>query len=103
LGVTVVASGISLTNFVRRPEISGRQTTVEAFYEAEGEKKGKSPIGAAASLVTTFLRFLNHYPSHVWIWALAGALDIYLWIYVAINALYLARGWLGIALRFGRS
>ena len=35
--------------------------------------------------------------------ALAGRLDVFFWIYVAINLLYLARGWLGIVLRFGRS
>ena len=53
--------------------------------------------------MTTFLRFLNHYPSHIWLWALAGRLDAYLWLWIALNALYLARGWLGLVLRFGRS
>jgi phosphatidylglycerophosphate synthase len=93
LGVGVVASALSLTNFVRRPELSGRETTVEAFYETVEQRPG---------LVTTFLRFLNHYPSHIWLWALAGRMDLYLWVYIALNALYLGRGWLGIVLRFGR-
>jgi hypothetical protein len=96
-GVTVIASAISLTNFVRSPEVSGREATVEAYYETV-EKKG-----GAGALVTTFLRFLNHYPSHIWLWALAGRLDAYMWIWIALNALYLARGWLGLLLRFGRS
>ena len=60
-------------------------------------------MGRVAQLVTTFLRFLNHYPSHIWLFALAGRLDVFFWIYVAINLLYLARGWLGLILRFGRS
>jgi phosphatidylserine synthase len=102
-GVTVVASAISLTNFVRRPELSGRETTVEAFYETAGAPKPASMVSRVASLVGTFLRWLNHYPSHIWIWALLGRMDAYLWLYVALNGVYLARGWLGLVLRFGRS
>jgi len=97
-----LASATSLTNFMRRPEVSGRAQQVEAHYEAVQEEKPKSLVGRIAGLVTTFLRFLNHYPSHLWIFALVGRLDVFFWIYVAINFLYLARGWLGIVLRFGR-
>lgn len=102
-GVVSVASAISLTNFVRRPELSGRETTVDSFYEAAASA---APSGLAArmrSLAATFLRWLNHYPSHIWIWALAGRMDAYLWIYIALNAAYVARGWAGLAARFGRS
>jgi phosphatidylserine synthase len=95
-GVTVIASAISLTNFVRSPAVSGKDATVEAYYETVEQKK------SAGAVVATFLRFLNHYPSHIWLWALAGRLDVYLWIWIALNALYLARGWLGLVLRFGR-
>jgi phosphatidylglycerophosphate synthase len=101
-GVLVVASAISLTNFVRRPELSGRETSVEAFYDASTAAP-RSLVAHAASLVATFLRWLNHYPSHIWIWALAGRMDAYLWLYVALNFVYLARGWLGLIVRFGRS
>lgn len=97
VGVAIVASALSLTNFVRSPEVSGKDTTVEAHYESV--EKGRS----LGSYLATFLRFLNHYPSHLWIWAIAGRMDAYLWIWVALNALYLARGWLGVVLRFGRS
>jgi len=96
VGVAVIASAISLTNFVRSPAVSGREATVEAFYETLEQKKS---VGA---LVTTFLRFLNHYPSHIWIWALAGRLDAFMWLWLSLNVLYLARGWLGLVLRFGR-
>jgi hypothetical protein len=96
-GVAIVASALALTNFVRSPELSGKETTVEAHYENVEQKRS---IGA---LVATFLRFLNHYPSHLVIWAIADRMDAYLWIWVALNALYLARGWLGLVLRFGRS
>jgi CDP-alcohol phosphatidyltransferase len=102
VGVAVIASAISLTNFVRRPEISGRETSVSAYYETVERGGPRSVVGRAAELATTFLRFLNHYPSHIWAFALAGRLDVFLWIYVAINVLYLGRGWLGLLLRFGR-
>ena len=101
-GAIILASATSLTNFVRRPEVSGRESTVEAHYETVEVTKPKSLVGRVGGLVTSFLRFLNHYPSHIWIFALAGRLDVMFWIYAAINLLYLGRGWLGIILRFGR-
>jgi hypothetical protein len=101
-GGVAVAAAISLTNFVRRPEISGRETTVDAYYETVASAAELSGLRRLVAYAMTFLRFLNHYPSHVWLFALLGRLDVFLWIYVAINALYLARGWLSLALRFGR-
>jgi phosphatidylglycerophosphate synthase len=98
LGAVIVASAIGLTNFVRRPELSGEATKTEAHYETHGEARPTS-IGA---LVMTFLRFLNHYPSHIWIFALANRLDAFFWMYSTLNFLYLARGWLGLLLRFGK-
>lgn len=100
--VIVLASATSLTNFVRRPEVSGRASQVEAHYETVVEEKPRSLAGRIGGLVTTFLRFLNHYPSHIWLFALVGRLDLMFWIYASINLLYLGRGWLGLILRFGR-
>jgi phosphatidylserine synthase len=100
-GAVVVASAISLTNFVRRPELSGRATTVEAHYETVEERRPSSLLAQVATGVTTFLRFLNHYPSHIWLFAAFGRLDVYFWIYIANNLLYLTRGWAGLVLRFG--
>jgi hypothetical protein len=101
-GTIVLSSAISLTNFVRRPELSGRETTVEAHYETVEEKKPTSTVGRLGQLVTTFLRFLNHYPSHIWIFALVDRLDVLWWTWMALNLMYLGRGWLGLFLRFGR-
>jgi phosphatidylglycerophosphate synthase len=101
-GLFVLASATSLTNFVRRPEISGRESQVEAHYETVKEEKPRTAAAKVMSLVTTFLRFLNHYPSHIWAWAIVDRLDLFFWVYVAINLLYLGRGWLGLLLRFGR-
>ncbi len=101
-GTAIVASGISLTNFVRRPELSGHATPTEAHYEAIGEKRPISFAGRIAAFLMTFLRFLNHYPSHIWIFALADRLDVFFWMYGLLNLLYLGRGWLGLIVRFGR-
>lgn len=101
-GVAVLASATSLTNFVRRPELTGKETPVEAHYESIEQTAPRSPVRWAAGQLVTFLRFLNHYPSHIWLFALAGRLDVLLWIYAGINLLYLGRGWLGLVLRFGR-
>ncbi len=102
-GVTVVASALSLTNFVRRPELSGRETTVDAYYETVPVRQAESVTRRALSLLATFVRWLNHYPSHIWLWALLGRMDAYLWLYVGLNAAYLARGWLGLVVRFART
>ena len=101
-GAVIMASAISLTNFVRRPEISGKEVTVEAFYETAVTGQKRSLVGRVAELAFTFLRFLNHYPSHIWIFALAGRLELFFWMYAGLNLLYLGKGWLGLILRFGR-
>jgi hypothetical protein len=104
VGIGVIASATSLTNFVRRPELTGKDTPVEAHYETvtQEHEMTRSLLRRVLGLGLTFLRFLNHYPSHVWLFALAGRLDLLFWSYVGINLLYLGRGWLGLAVRFGR-
>src|SRR4051812_37861780 len=62
-GVIIVASATSLTNFVRRPELSGKETTVEAHYESMDHAKQLS----IAEHAQTFLRWLGHYPSHLYL------------------------------------
>lgn len=101
--VGIVASAISLTNFVRRPELTGQAGGVEAHYESVAATKATSLVGRMAGLAMTFLRFLNHYPSHVVLFALAGHFDAFFWMYAALNLLYLAKGWLGLVVRFGRA
>ncbi len=103
VSVTAVASALSLTNFVRRPELSGKETPVEAYYETVGANAGpQSPARQAVAALTTFLRFLNHYPSHLWLFALVNRLDVFFWLYTFNNLAYLGRGWLGLLIRFGR-
>jgi phosphatidylglycerophosphate synthase len=102
VGTVLIASATSLTHFVRRPELTGTETPVEAHYETVDHRKAGSPIKRIAQLGMTFLQFLGHYPSHIWIFAAFGRLDLFFWIYMLIHALYLAKGWLGLLLRFGR-
>jgi len=103
VALVAVASALSLTNFVRRPEITGKETPVEAHYETvERSAEARTPARRVAEAVTTFLRFFNHYPSHLWLLALLGRLDLFFWLYGLNNLAYLARGWLGLVMRFGR-
>lgn len=102
-GVAIITSATSLTNFVRRPELTGQETPVEAHYETVKAARPEGPVRWAIWSVTTFLRFLNHYPSHIWAFAAWGHLEVFFWVYAAINLLYLGRGWLGLILRFGRA
>jgi hypothetical protein len=101
LGVIVVSQAVSLTNFVRRPELTGKETPVEAHYETVEHGAARTPAQWARWAVATFPRFLGHYPSHLWLFALAGRLDVFFWVYVLIHLAYLARGWLGLVVRFG--
>jgi phosphatidylglycerophosphate synthase len=95
-GLCALASGIALTTFVRRPEIQG---PAAGASQPIGPRSG---LSAAVALIERFAKLLIHYPSYIWIAAAAGRLEIYLYPYVAVNALYAARTMLQVALRFGR-
>jgi CDP-alcohol phosphatidyltransferase len=102
LVVAAVASALSLTTFVRRPELTGEAGRVEAHYEAQAAAPPPSPLRRLVSLAAAPPRLLAHYPSHIWLTAALGRLDLFFWAYGALHALYLARGWLGLFVRFGR-
>jgi hypothetical protein len=95
-----VASGISLTSFMRRPEYGAKPPT-EDGQPAELRKR-RGPIGLLLGLVEWAARVVVHYPQYIWICALANRLDIFFWAYAAVNALYLARCLAAITLRLGR-
>lgn len=103
LGAVVVGSATSLTNFVRRPELTGKDTPISAHYENVDTTIPSSWLGRIGWGMVTLLRFLNHYPSHIYLFAAFSKLDLFFWIYAGNNALYLGRGWLGLVLRFGRT
>jgi phosphatidylglycerophosphate synthase len=95
-----LASGISLTSFMRRPEYGARPPTSDGQPAEIVARRGA--IGRALSAIEWAARFVVHYPQYLWICALANRIDIYFWAYSVVNALYLARSFAAIALRLGR-
>jgi hypothetical protein len=65
-------------------------------------KRRRGPIGLAVSALEHGARTVVHYPSYIWLVALAGRIDIYFWAYAAVNVLYLARCLLSILVKLGR-
>ena len=108
LGLAVVASAISLTTFVRRSEYlaaTGAARPRSAGDYGDGFAVEQKPVRSASllGLVEDLGRFLIHYPSYMLLVAVADQLDVFLHVYLAINAAYAARSLLGVALKLGRS
>lgn len=112
-GVAVVAAGISLTSFVRRPEYAaatGTRVTAGAGDYGQGFAAAPDPVGAprvslvrrGVRLVESFGRFVIHYPSSLVYVALIDRLDVFLHAYLIVNAAYAARTLMGVALKLGR-
>ena len=97
-GLVVLASGIALTTFVRRPEVAGPGPSTGSAGVAS-----RSPLRTLVGLIESGAKFLIHYPSYLLYVALIGRIELYFLPYVAVNALYAARAFAGVAWRFGRS
>jgi phosphatidylglycerophosphate synthase len=93
-GLVVLSTGIAITTFQRRPEI--------AQPRAASPAARASLLRRLVGLGESVAKLLIHYPSYIWLPALLGRIDYFLWPYVAVNAAYALRvlGWM--ALRFGR-
>jgi len=102
-----VASAISLTTFIRRPEYAA--ATGAAVKQGSGDygagfAEGPAP-GARWSpkrLVEAIGGFIAHYPSHLVFVALANRIDIFLHAYLLVNAAHVGRSLLGITWKLGR-
>jgi phosphatidylglycerophosphate synthase len=108
LGLVIVAAAISLTTFMRRPEYlaaTGAARPVSAGDYGDGFAAAPSPARAISlvGLVEDLGRFLVHYPSYFLAVALADQVELFLHVYLAINAAYAARSLLVVALKLGRS
>jgi hypothetical protein len=108
LGLAVVASAISITTFIRRPEYlsaTGAARPQSAGDYGDGFATASLPARSASviGLVEDLGRFLVHYPSYILFVAVADQLEVFLHVYIAINAAYAARSLLGVALKLGRS
>ena len=97
VGLVVLATGIAITTFQRRPEVSGKPADAKeppAEQRSLAAKLASVPLGVA--------KFLIHYPSYILYVAIAGRPELYLIPYVAVNALYALKSLAWLALRFGR-
>jgi phosphatidylglycerophosphate synthase len=106
LGLAVVASAISLTTFMRRPEylaVTGATRPRTAGDYGEGFATPPARATSLIGLVEDFGRFLVHYPSYILFVALAQQLDVFLHVYLAVNAAYAGRSLLAVIWKLGRS
>jgi phosphatidylglycerophosphate synthase len=95
-----LASGISLTSFMRRPEYGAKPPSADGQPAEVGQRRG--PIGMVLNAIEWAARIVVHYPQYLWLCALVGRMDIYFWAYAGVNALYLAKSFAAILLRLGR-
>ena len=119
LGLVIVASAISLTTFLRRPEYAaatGARVGMGAGDYGDGfaqpAPEGAGPVGTAAGAgkaarlspmraLEALGKLIVHYPSYIVFVALANRIDLFLHAYVLMNAAYAARSLLGIAVKLG--
>ncbi len=95
-GLVFLATGIAITTFQRRPEI------VLPAPPAVQPAPPRSLLMRGIAGAERVAKFLIHYPSYILYAALLGRLELYFFPYIAVNALYAARAWTSVALRFGR-
>jgi phosphatidylglycerophosphate synthase len=105
-GLFVVATAISLTTFIRRPEYAAATGAAVGHGAGDyGEGFSQAAPPARRSLlgwIEALGKFLAHYPSYILFVALAGRIDLFLHVYIAINAAYAARALLKIMRALGR-
>ena len=105
-GLFLLAAGISLTTFIRRPEYAPPAPAAPAApTDADAPPappRRRGPVGMALGVVEAIAKFLVHYPQYIWIAAVANRMDLFFWAYVGVNALYFAKTFAGILLRLGR-
>lgn len=99
-GMYCIASGISLTTFMRRPEYGAKAITSDGQPAEVGARRG--PVGLVLNLLEAISRFFVHYPQYIWLAAAVNRLDLFFWAYGAVNLLYLARSMLVILVKLGR-
>lgn len=112
-GLVAVASAISLTTFVRRPEYlraTGAPRPQAAGDYGDGLDTAATAPAPPRSLpakivgaVESLGRLIIHYPSYLVFVAVANRLDLFLHVYLAMNAAYVARTILAVLRKLGRS
>jgi len=95
-----IATGLTLTSFMRRPEYSGEHPTKDGQPAKIAVRQG--PLGWGVMLLEHGARSVVHYPQYLWILAITNRLDLYFWGYGVVHVLYIGRAGLAIAWRLGR-
>lgn len=111
-GLVVVASAISLTTFVRRPEYlcaTGAPRPQMAGDYGDGlagtvpaPAPPRSLVARVMGVVEALGRLIIHYPSYLVLVAAANRLDLFLHVYLAINAAYAGRTILAVLRKLGK-
>ena len=99
-GLFALASGLTLTSFMRRPEYGAPPPTADGQPAVITRRRG--PIWLAVTGLEHAARIVVHYPSYIWLAAAVNRIDIYFWAYAGVNVLYLARCFLSVFLKLGR-
>lgn len=99
-GLFALASGLMLTSFMRRPEYGAPPPTEDGQPAVIRRRSG--PVGLVITGLEHAARVLVHYPSYIWLCAAFNRIDIYFWVYAAVNVLYLGRCGLSILVKLGR-
>jgi phosphatidylglycerophosphate synthase len=109
-GLGIVAAAISLTTFIRRPEYAAATGATVSHgvgdygegFQSHAPAQPRSRF-APLAMVEAIGRFFVHYPSYILFVALANRIDLFLHVYLVMNAAYAARAMAGIALKLGRA
>jgi hypothetical protein len=108
LGVAVVASGISLTTFMRRPEYlqaTGAAPAVAGVHpisaQAQPQAQPRSLVGRLVFAVEWAGKTVLHYPGWFWLPAFLDRIDLFLLPYLGAHVLYLGRAGMTILWRLG--
>ena len=103
-GLVAVASANALTTFIRRPEYvgDGPRPVSAGDYGQGFVQAPATPRRGPVQLVEGLAKFLMHYPSYIVYVAIFDRLDLFLHVYVALNALHAARSGLAILRKLGR-
>jgi phosphatidylglycerophosphate synthase len=89
VGMGLIAIGISLTVFIRRPEY--------------GNTPAPSETVGPLSLLNRIGKFVIHYPSYVVYLAVLNLIQVYFYAYLAAYVLYVGHTGLSILLKLGRA
>lgn len=108
VALVAVASAISLTTFLRRPEYAaatgatvnrGSGDYGDGFADAAPRpSSGFSPLRTVEALGS----FIVHYPSYIVFVALANRIDLFLHAYLIVNAAHVGRSLLALTWKLGR-